>query len=340
MGRPTKLDLTIQNNIVASIREGKNLSDAARLAGICQPSFHAWLRRGKQVASGIFLDFYDAVELAKAESAANALSLGKVVVTKNGKRVVLRGRMVAHRTHRADFFAEINTEEKAYWLGVLATDGNVLGKRISLVQSLRDREFLEAFKHHLGSDAPVVTSRKKDTTVHFPRERGPRVIRGADAGCVNLWSERMVEDLRRHGIVERKSFTVKPWDGPRHLMRHYWRGAVDGDGSVMLVGTRRQPYWRVAFCGNEHMVHGFRDFISRELGHHANPRKQHSIWYVTYSGRMLPQDIARLLYEGAKVSLERKRKMADKIMSTTLPMTLTSPYVRLKMQRVAAGTGH
>ena len=31
--------------------------------------------------------------------------------------------------------------------------------------------------------------------------------------------------------------TLQPWDGPAHLMPHYWRGLFDGDGSITINGT-------------------------------------------------------------------------------------------------------
>jgi hypothetical protein len=43
----------------------------------------------------------------------------------------------------------------------------------------------------------------------------------------------VVMDLVRHGILPNRTGAEKPWtDGAPDLMPHYWRGIVDGDGSV------------------------------------------------------------------------------------------------------------
>ena len=35
-----------------------------------------------------------------------------------------------------------------------------------------------------------------------------------------------------HGITAKKTDALQPWDGPADLMPHYWRGLIDGDGSI------------------------------------------------------------------------------------------------------------
>ena len=68
MGRPTKLTPEVQAIIVEAIEKGNDKTVAARLAGIGESTFYAWMERGEQAKSGVFLEFREAVKKAEAEA--------------------------------------------------------------------------------------------------------------------------------------------------------------------------------------------------------------------------------------------------------------------------------
>jgi len=82
MGRPIKLNESIQADIIKAIRAGNYLETAAAYAGINKSTLHDWLRRGEREKQRvdkdnrrritkdeqIFVDFSDSVEKALAES--------------------------------------------------------------------------------------------------------------------------------------------------------------------------------------------------------------------------------------------------------------------------------
>lgn len=123
------------------------------------------------------------------------------------------------------FFETIDTQDKAYIWGLLASDGNVTkaGKiRISLQES--DKHILydvaNAMKY---SSEPTFTKRK-------------------NARCKNLYTLnidriKMYNDLLKLGIVPKKSLILRfPTEEqvPYNLIHHAMRGFFDGDGSVSL----------------------------------------------------------------------------------------------------------
>ena len=131
----------------------------------------------------------------------------------------------------------------------LATDGNVYGSRIQINLAKQDEDHLRKWIDFLGADMAI----KQRTRAGIGNRTKPYEL----VSCA-FRSKVMVTDLLNHGITPKKSFTVKPWDGPEHLMTHYWRGCVDGDGWVRPNA--------IGFCGNIDMVDGFCKFIYNAMG--------------------------------------------------------------------------
>ena len=142
-------------------------------------------------------------------------------------------------TLNESYFDIIDTEEKAYWLGLLGADGYVSRRSNSIELGLsgeEEKELLHRFARALGTNAPISPHRLKYT--------------GAQAAHrLTISSARMKASLVRHGITPVKSLTYQLNRSlPPHLFRHYLRGYFDGDGSVsiklkggVLVGVTSSP---------------------------------------------------------------------------------------------------
>lgn len=205
--------------------------------------------------------------------------------------------------HRNDsFFSTINTEVKAWVLGFLTADGYVCGASISCQLAKRDAEALETIRQALDYTGPL----------HYQAWNG---YPGTEAVRLSIRSRRLVADLATLGVGERKSFTVLAWRGPEHLMPHYWRGILDGDGCISKTtgrgGTRN---WTIELVGSRPMLESFAAFICARLGKLPKVHKHKSIWRVRIKGVEFPQALARILYHGATVSLKRKKALADELL--------------------------
>lgn len=131
---------------------------------------------------------------------------------------VNRGREGARRFSLDDsFFDEINTEDKAYWLGFVAACGSVIRSNKTFQVRLEVRILGEG---HLARLRDVLGSGKS-----LRYRTGARL---GDLAGVTFDSWRLVDALERQGVTTRDGMTVTPWDGPLDLMPHYWRGIADG----------------------------------------------------------------------------------------------------------------
>ena len=216
-----------------------------------------------------------------------------------------------HRKYHVDemFFDVIDTEAKAYWLGFLTADGTVGDDHIILGLQEQDVLHLHKFTASLGSNHPVtIRDNKLNGTIHR-------------YGQVHIGSMRLAAALKRLGVGERKSFTVRPCEHvPQALLHHYWRGVFDGDGFITLTRSRKvgSTIWLIGLVGNREMVTGFESFIQRFVKAEATIKPHYRIFMIRYGGVALPQAILRLLYQDATIFLTRKHERMIEAMSTTI----------------------
>lgn len=206
------------------------------------------------------------------------------------------------------FFDEIDTEEKAYWLGFITADGCITSKNtLSINLATVDAGHLEKLSASLSSDYPVRLA---------PDRKSRDGIARWHANSMPI-----VSALGALGVLPRKSATATPWDGPADLMPHYWRGLVDGDGGIGLYHKRSRPdspdQWSIHLTGSRACVEAFARWASDICGSRARSRlngtsKTCWIWIVT-GNRMAPL-VVRELYGGCTVSLDRKQALAGAIL--------------------------
>lgn len=143
------------------------------------------------------------------------------------------------KKHKCDssYFSEINTSEKAYWLGVLYADGNLSYDRPEIKFSAKDEEWVEAFLKALNStDVPHKETHKVYKT--------------------NIWKARITDetlynDLIKVGCVPQKSLILKFPTINEDLIPHFVRGYFDGDGTVGVykyVSKSNSKTLKSGFC--------------------------------------------------------------------------------------------
>lgn len=133
-----------------------------------------------------------------------------------------------------NFFEVIDTEQKAYWLGVLYADGCVMhiGNSKYIVFSAVDRDWLEQYKKAISFTGPISVEHHKKFN--------------KDIYKVKCTSKKMYADLADKGVVERKSNILRfPTDSvPEELIPHFVRGYFDGDGSVGVYKNISGGNWK------------------------------------------------------------------------------------------------
>lgn len=202
-----------------------------------------------------------------------------------------------HRKHHFDqrYFQTLNTSDKAYWTGFLMADGAIYGRYVSLSLASKDVVHLEKFRAAIGADYPIFSLHKYGTRTHR----------------IQLGSKLMVEDLAAHGVSPRKSFTAIPPCLSRSLERDFWRGMIDGDGSIVFAKDRPT----VKLFGSFDSCLAFCEFVDRVCGHRYRISKHKSIFCIEVSRGGHAASLLRLLYDNAVTSLDRKAERARTAMA-------------------------
>lgn len=151
------------------------------------------------------------------------------------------------------FFENIDSEEKAYFLGLLISDGNVFkdntGRQasISITLDLNDEYILQKFKEALN----INTSISKD---------------GRGCGQIAIRSDLMAKDLEKYGVIPRKSYITYLPKIDEIYMPDLIRGIFDGDGSIVAKPSPRQDghnryLHSISFCGSHQLMEDIAEYL-------------------------------------------------------------------------------
>ena len=167
---------------------------------------------------------------------------------------ILSGKNI--RTYKVDenYFEEINTEEKAYWLGFIAADGNISKSSNTLYISLHRRD-----KTHLVKFLRNTMSNYKITDFYNSNL--------SEQSRISVTSHKMKSDLVGHGIIPNKSLTLVPPSFYNDtLEKAFWRGCIDGDGSICKRIIKNRTEWTISLVGSHGIVESFSRFINKNIG--------------------------------------------------------------------------
>ena len=132
----------------------------------------------------------------------------------------------------ANYFKNIDSPRKAYWLGLLFADGSVCLKTkdkpiyaIQIQLTKNDSYLLEEMAIDLG-----VT--KEQPVKYYSSETS---FGKSEYGKLSISNKQMALDLVNLGCVPRKSYNLDTFPTlPKDFVRHFIRGYFDGDGTVSI----------------------------------------------------------------------------------------------------------
>ena len=161
-----------------------------------------------------------------------------------------------------NYWENINSFDKAYFLGLLLTDGNVYKNQVKIELASKDEYILERFSFYTKNTNKLikVNRQNKGKFVAFSVKR-----------------KKWVNDLCKFGIIPNKTFNVELPILSENMMSHFIRGLIDGDGWISEKGRQ------IGFCGNEKCVTQLRDYLCSKLNI-SIPKIIHpctNLWQIT-----------------------------------------------------------
>lgn len=202
---------------------------------------------------------------------------------------------VAHE----DYFDQIDTPEKAYWLGLMGSDGCVSSQHDRFEVGLsgqEDRCVLEQFKAALGYTGPI--------RVKQPSHPGSKLHH-----TLGISSKRLVAGLMKHGICPRKSL-VYAFNGTLRpdLIRHYVRGYFDGDG---CASHKKTGDFLVGVVGSKRFIEELAAYLPAAIGltphvEKLKPSQNPATGSLKIGGTQVSFIFLDWIYRDATVYLPRK----------------------------------
>ena len=205
--------------------------------------------------------------------------------------------------YNEDYFNKIDCEEKAYWLGFLYADGNVIYNKkyaVDIGLSETDILHLKKLKYQLCSTSKITC---RNIKLNDKFHRSCRLI---------IHNKKIVEDLINLGCVPNKSLILKfPNNNqvPYKFLRHFIRGYFDGDGSVYLNKSKRNYSLCVNFIGTYDFLNELNNYFIENLDNYTKTniyKKENGNSYFILKTRNQATSILDFLYNDSSIFLERK----------------------------------
>ncbi len=208
------------------------------------------------------------------------------------------------------YFENVDTPEKAYWLGLIAADGCVYerkkGKILSISASTRNNEILYKFKKSIDSTHFITTTGEK----LFTNKIRGKVYKKKEHNSLTISSAKMFNDLGRYGIVPRKSLKLEYPDLLEGLNRHFMRGYFDGDGCVYI--NKRNNISLIYCSGSLKLVEKMLFILEKEIGFNfkysisSNKNENYHMFRIGSKENVLKLFYYLYKYVSSDVYLERK----------------------------------
>lgn len=215
------------------------------------------------------------------------------VLKRNG--CVARDRSNSNRKYAVieDYFDNIDTQEKAYIMGLLYADGynDTSRNSVNLALKASDVQILEDITKIIQPDKPL----------QFVKVNKPNC---EDQYRLVIANKHISQKIAEYGCVKAKTFLVEFPDWlSENLYSHFIRGYIDGDGwigkkSLCIVGTENFLDRIAEIC---HSKFGFNTY-KRKRDKHRN----HNIFMLDFSGRKKCSTFLTWIYQDATIYLERK----------------------------------
>jgi len=256
--------------------------------------------------------FYKTVPADKVESVCNAykngMTAGEVAKQYNcSKDTVLRllkiegvevrskseGRLNRNgHTINLDCFSDTDEEGCGYFFGWLLTDGCITDNDfVSLHVNTKDIEVLENLKSYMGSS----------NKVHSRSELDNRTGNTYFTSSFVFSVDRIVNRLKSYGLVPRKSLKEVVPEVFKYN-RHFWRGAVEGDGSIG-IGYNHS----VKIVGSKELCESFIDFCSKIVPEIKTKISKDSEMFVgTVRGKEAVGKLLDYIYSDCQYKLSRE----------------------------------
>lgn len=183
-----------------------------------------------------------------------------------------------------NYFENIDTQKKAYWLGWLVTDGYVCSKvnssrgsyntnYVSLKLQDKDLNVLEDFRNDINADVLIRNIKARKSFAYTNKITHKTVyINAGDQAELRFSSAKIVQDLAKYGIHQNKTYDI---GFPKALDSKFYSGfiagVISGDGCIDIkLNHGKTKLLRCIIAGNYDLVKTIHSILAKEIGVNAD----------------------------------------------------------------------
>ena len=291
------------NNIIKLRNDGMRYKDIAKIYNTSPSSIGRILRE-----NGVWTrteltqdDIKDIIQ--KYQDGHSIAEIGKFH-RKTGKdissllkenNVDIIGSEIKNRKYTIDenYFDCVDSDEKAYIIGLLMSDGNITRNNISISLQESDKDVLDKINKLVGSNRPLHYIKMNDKNKKWKNQYK-----------LSITNKHMANRLKELGIIENKSLTLNyPYWLSDSLFPSFLRGVIDGDGTIS------KERCRVRIIGTKMLLDGIHLKL-KSLGIHSafyhSKHHNDATWNLYIGGKNNSIFLLNMLYKNSTIHIERK----------------------------------
>lgn len=199
------------------------------------------------------------------------------------------------------YFDKIDSQEKAYFLGLLFADGCNNGEGFYLILQERDGELINKLKKNIeyNGELKIIKGKKENHQNYL---------------SLNISSHKLSRSLDNLGCVKNKTKYATFPTINKSLTHHFIRGYFDGDGSISIDKKKQLCF---SIVGNSDILYQLKAYIDINckidlLITHPKRYKQ-NIAIIQCAGNKQCKRIYQYLYKNSTISLKRKQNKFEQI---------------------------
>lgn len=185
-----------------------------------------------------------------------------------------------------NFFKVVDSEEKAYFLGIMFSDGSVAENQFYL--KLKDEDVIVKFKKALKCNYPI-----RHNEIPYSNY------------ILQVSCREMCKDLVKLGCVPNKTKVLQFPVIPKELYRHFIRGFMDGDGCLRVGQTLGKCVFDIASASYQ-LVQQLKNIVTPYTTHVGICKeKKYDVWHLRCVGKQV-KPLLDWLYKDSNVYMQRK----------------------------------
>lgn len=218
-----------------------------------------------------------------------------------------------NRTYYLDenYFEKIDSEDKAYWAGFIASDGCLYHPKdnrqdiLSISLAIKDQNHLEKIKRSLKTNKPIAIG------LHGKNNN-------FEHATLQISSDKISKDLQKIGITPKKTYNVQWPKIPDKFLPAYIRGYFDGDGHISHKIEKNSLHKvNVTLVGFIENMQNFQKYllskgIKTTLVLDKREDRTPGFCALVLTNKREKQNFLHFIYDDATVYLERKYQLAQK----------------------------